>query len=272
MINLLNANFYRLKKNKAFLTIIILTILYATFILVNKYISLKKYHSYIEIEELTLNFINIIGYFIALITSLFLGDNSDNTTRLKIFAGHSRLSIYLSNLLTIILISFLLMFIYMFLILVIGLPLFNPVNINLKAFLPLILYTFINLITYASIFTFIGMVASDKVIVTIISLVTIFAFLIGGLLTKSRLEEIEYTTNTIMNTDGSYISKEEKNPLYLSPSKRKIFKFFLNINPFGIGLKIYDEEVSPKMLFYSLFNDIIFITSGIIIFNKKNLK
>ena len=52
-----------------------------------------------DMDKMMLNYINIIGLFMAMFTSLFIGTEYDyGTIRNKIIVGHSRTSIYFSNL------------------------------------------------------------------------------------------------------------------------------------------------------------------------------
>lgn len=93
MYKLLKADFYRLIKNKIFWGIIIITLFMGCFFLNN----LEFLGN--SIELLIMSHLGTIGFFISLFTTLFVGlEYANGTIRNKIVAGHSRIKIYLSNL------------------------------------------------------------------------------------------------------------------------------------------------------------------------------
>ena len=100
MYKLLKANFFRLVKNKIFWGIVIITILIASFILLN---TILNHQGEIKagIDNILIMYINFIGIFIAMFTSLFVGtEYSDGALRNKIVIGHSRKHIYFANMMT----------------------------------------------------------------------------------------------------------------------------------------------------------------------------
>lgn len=98
MYKLLNAGLERIKKNKIFWVFIILSALIAIYSVI-----LKLFFDYGDkvtlLDELYLNYINIIGIFIGIFMSLFIGaEYAYGTIRNKLIVGHSRANIYISNL------------------------------------------------------------------------------------------------------------------------------------------------------------------------------
>ena len=95
MYKLLKAGWFRLKKDTIFFLFMFLSILIAIFTLI-KY---KTSWGYVILDEIMNEFITYIGLFIAIFVSIFVGkEHSEGIIRNKIIAGHSRMSIYLSNL------------------------------------------------------------------------------------------------------------------------------------------------------------------------------
>ena len=98
MIKLLKAGFFRLKKDIIFYLFIFLTIGIAGFMLYRYYnnnIIFKNTY----LDEIVNEFIIYIGFFIAIFVSIFVGkEHSQGIIRNKIIVGHSRVSIFLSNL------------------------------------------------------------------------------------------------------------------------------------------------------------------------------
>ena len=275
MLKLLNANFYRLKKNKMFWLMFIFTTIWAIFTLTTKYQSIKKYHASIEIETLVFNFIYIFSFVIAIFASVFLGDNADYTTRSRIIIGHQKSHIYLANFLTILIVVLTLFFFYTFLILVIGIPLIGHITIPLLEFILKYLNFILILLAYTSILTFLATIISDKVIVTVLSIIIYIFLIFTSQLLVSRLSEPEYFTEAVFTVEtGTYSSIEEKNPLYISEKTKKIFRLIIPLNPLGTSLLITNnEEPNLKILpLYSLGITILFINGTLFLFSKKELK
>ena len=145
MYKLLNASFSRLRKNKIFLGLVILTLIIAAFMLISEYLDKVKYSSVFGISSnttdiLLMKFINIVGFFIAIFTSLFVGaEYSDGTIRNKIVAGHSRKNIYLSNLIVSIVVGLILEFIYLIIISIVAIPVFGAIQMSYSQFLLILL-------------------------------------------------------------------------------------------------------------------------------------
>lgn len=166
MHNLLNAGFSRLKKNKIFLGLIIITLICAAFFLFGRYYDGIKYNGYgfslKSTGQLLLEFTNIIGFFIALFTSLFVGtEYSDGTIRNKIIIGHSRKNIYLSNLIISITVGIIIELIYLLIVAAIGIPMFGELQIPLSEFLFILLDILMIIVSFSSIFNFISLICSN---------------------------------------------------------------------------------------------------------------
>ena len=98
MINLLNAGFTRLRKNKLFWVLTIFSIGLALLMIYSRYSDMKNFGDTVEVEQLIFNYSTSIGIVIAIFTSLFLGvEYSDGVIRNKVSIGHKRTNIYLSR-------------------------------------------------------------------------------------------------------------------------------------------------------------------------------
>ena len=97
MYKLLNASFFRFKKDKVFWSLIAITLGIASF---NLYNSMKNHiGESTGIDNLLLSYILIIGIFMSIFTTLFIGlEYASGTIRNKIIVGNSRIKIYITNL------------------------------------------------------------------------------------------------------------------------------------------------------------------------------
>jgi len=197
MYKLLNAGFTRLKKNRIFWSLIIITLVIASITLLNQYKETVHYREtgfpIDHTEELLVDFTKIIGFFIAVFTSLFVGtEYSNGTIRNKIVIGHSRTSIYLSNLFISIVVGLLIELIYMLVVSIIAIPMFGKIQIPLSQFAFIIVDIIMIIIAYSSLFNLIGMICTDVTVSTVISILLTLVMLIGFL-------NIPSENNTIFN-------------------------------------------------------------------------
>ncbi|MCM1053473.1 MAG: ABC transporter permease [Ruminococcus sp.] len=276
MINLLNANFTRLKKNKLFWLLIGFSIVMSLLMIGSKYKDMKTYNDIIEVEQILLNYSVIIGIVISIFTSLFLGvEYSDGGLRNKISIGHNRLNIYLSNLITVLITSLFSYLLFIIITMCIGIPLFGSITISLKTLLILLGCLFLVVIAYSSIFTFIAMICSNKTITSIVNIMLAFGMMFYSLMAYDTLSQPEYIDSLIIKSDTEErVIEPTKNPHYLTGIKKKLVKLSIDINPSGQTLQIAGRTVTNlKVLpLYSLGLTVFFTGIGIIIFNKKELK
>ncbi len=288
MYKLLNASFYRLRKNKIFLGLVILTIIIAVFMLVSEYLNNIKYSSVFGISSnttdiLLMKFINIIGFFIAIFTSLFVGaEYSDGTIRNKIVAGHSRKNIYLSNLIVSILVGIFLELIYLIIVSIVSIPIFGLVQMSFLQLAVILLDIIMIIIVYSSIFNFIALICSNITISTVSSLLLILIMFVIDMLLSPTANSTEYIQkNIVMDEQGNVTYEVVKNEDYPGKIIQTTCKTIINFNPVSQAIEIsgnkinMNEEDFNNMKVYPLYSLglIIIITAiGIYLFNIKELK
>ncbi len=274
MIKLLNAGFTRLKKNKLFWLLAIFSIGLALFMIYTQYSDMKRYGEAMEVYQLLLNYSTIIGIVISIFTSLFLGvEYSDGAIRNKISIGHKRANIYLSNLIIATITSLFSYILFMVVIAIIGIPLFGSITIPITTLLKLIGCIFATVIAYSSIFTFIAMMISNKTISAVFSIMLAFGMMMVALICLNILTANEYIQSASM-VNGEMKFEEVKNPRYPSEKERKVYQTLLDINPAGQMFQIAGRT-APNMkvlLLYSLGIIVVFTSTGLVLFNKKELK
>ncbi len=273
MIKLLNAGFTRLRKNKLFWLLTLFSIGLALFMIYTQYSDMKRYESVIEVYQLLLNYSTIIGVVISIFTSLFLGvEYSDGVIRNKITIGHKRVNIYLSNLIMTTITSLFSYILFIIVIASIGIPLFGTITIPLSELLKLISCIFVTIIAYSSIFTFIAMLISNKTISAVTSIMLAFGLMMTALVCLNILNTQEYIQSASM-VNGEMKFEEVKNPKYPSEEKKKVCQTLLDINPAGQMFQI-TGRTAPNMKvlpLYSLGVIVIFTSTGLVLFKKKEL-
>ena len=288
MYKLLNASFSRLRKNKIFLGLVILTIIIAAFMLISEYLDKVKYSSVFGISSnttdiLLTNFINIIGFFIAIFTSLFVGaEYSDGTIRNKIVAGHSRKNIYLSNLIVSILVGIFLELIYLIIVSIVSIPIFGLVQMSFLQLAVILLDIIMIIIVYSSIFNFIALICSNITISTVTSLLLILIMFVTDMFLSPTANSTEYIQkNIVMDEQGNVTYEVVKNEDYPGKLVQTICKTISNFNPVSQAIEISGNKIEmneedfnnlKRYPLYSLGLIIIITAIGIYLFNIKELK
>lgn len=263
MIKLLNSNFYRLKKNKCFWILLIVMAFLGMYIYDNYNPINCVDCNYNRLGEVIFVFTGFICLLLPIFISLFIGtEYSDGGIKNKIIKGHTRTNIYISNLLTCIIVSFIYSIIFIIFTNLMGLIWGNHIAIPLDIFLILILDSVLLNIFTSSLFTFISLSLSNKTSSSIIS----FSTVIWSVMISTNL------SSKISQSTG--ISKT-------------INQFFLNIIPYGQAYQIMEcanaihkgmsiNTIDPTNQYqiiwvFSLCLITIINFYGIMIINKKEL-
>lgn len=277
MTRLLNAGVMRLRKNKLFWVLSIFSIGLAIFMIYENYKGMKLYGDVVEIEQDLLNYAQLIGIVASIFTSLFLGvEYSDGGIRNKISIGNKRGLIYLSNLIIVTITNILSYALFCLVILLLGIPIFGSITMPIIELLKLVGTIIIIILSYSAIFTFIAMLNQNKTITAVVSIIISFGLLMFALTCFNVLNAPEYIkVASITNEEtGDFEMVKEKNPKYPSTTKRKVYQTLIDINPAGQSLQI-SGRLNPNLkilVLYSLGILIIFTSTGIFLFNKKELK
>lgn len=275
MYRLLDAGFERIKKNKAFLGCVLVTIGIAIFMLVSNYFDMKNYDAQISTSELVSNYLPMIGMFIAIFTGLFVGtEYSDGTIRNKIIAGHKKINIYLSNFIISSIVAIIFEIIWTTFVLIIAVPVFGKPIIELNQLLITCLDSIMFIIAYSAIFNFISVLSCNKTI-SAVTCILLFFIMLG--VTVSAFNIIQ-TPETVqqggLNPETGVVSFEEiPNPKYPSDSKRQFYQTIVDIIPMGQAFILgAGLDTNIYMLpVYSMALIIIFNGAGVYLFRKKDL-
>lgn len=273
MIKLLNAGFTRLRKNKIFWILTIFSIGFALVLINGQYGNMKTYKETVEIGSLIVSYPTLMGIVIAIFISLFLGvENSDGTIRNKITIGHKRRNIYLSNFIINSIVSIFFYVIFLLTTIAIGIPLFGVGTIPISVILNKIFVLILVIIAYSSIFTFVAMICSNKTMIAITTILLAFGMIFFVTYCFNIITTPEYIKVATL-ADGETQYKEEYNPKYPSPEKRKVYETLLDIIPAGQTIQIQERNSNLEILLgYSLVIIVVFAGSGLILFKKKELK
>lgn len=275
MYNLLNANFFRLRKNKVFWCIIGITLIIAIIFLISR-INTNNAGTTIGIDQILLDYLNIIGITLAIFTSFFIGEEFTNgAIRNKITVGYSRIKIYLSNLIISIVAGIIIELFYLIFVSIIGLPILGGLQMSISQFLVIFLNIIMIIITYSCIFTFIALLSNDVTISTVFSLIFVLIMIVVGSAVSLTANSPEYLNNTILNEEGKIVEVQIPNPNYLGIEKKQMAQTLLYIMPSGQATQIInyrDNTNYTVLILYSLCVSTTITILGLYAFNKDNLK
>ena len=294
MTNLLKADFTRILKSRTFHMCMIFWFCFAAFAVWSRWRDTYYYPDYLygSPDGLLLGGPLYIGILLAVLFGSFIGtDYRNGTIRNKLIVGHSRIQIYLSNLIVCTTISLLLHVIWLAIIIGAGIPLIGKFVTPIDTVAVMILVSFFTILSYTGIFLLVCMIISSKAAGSVTVVILSFILVLAAPTIHSQLNEPEYfSAYDFSMTDeyGNTIEEHQdmmKNPYYLTGTKREIVELINDILPtcqiFQLsnsdsGSNLLGDEgelIDDTALFpvYSLCVAIITSAMGIIIFRRKNL-
>lgn len=270
MIKLLKAGFFRLKKDVIFWLFIFLTIGMAGFTLF-RYLSNEG----VYLDKILNEFIMYIGLFIAIFVSIFVGkEYGQGIIRNKIIVGHSRISIFLSNLIISIVVSLLCELIYLIIVFLIGIPLFGQMQMSFSQFAIVLLNTALVIISFCSIYNFITMICSEITISISICIILFVAMFVAQAALGFTANSRKYIEHAFWDNGNKYIISQEPDPNYPGDEKVKQARMLYLSIPQGQAMKIGGNDLtySAQMAISSIILIGVVNIVGVCIFSKKELK
>lgn len=270
MIKLLKAGFFRLKKDVIFWLFIFLTIGMAGFTLF-RYLSNEG----VYLDKILNEFIMYIGLFIAIFVSIFVGkEYGQGIIRNKIIVGHSRISIFLSNLIISIVVSLLCELIYLIIVFLIGIPLFGQMQMSFSQFAIVLLNTALVIISFCSIYNFITMICSEITISISICIILFVATFVAQAALGFTANSRKYIEHAFWDNGNKYIISQEPNPNYPGDEKVKQARMLYLFVPQGQAMEIESGNLEywVQMTISSIILICVVNIVGVCIFSKKELK
>ena len=262
MRNLIFANITRLKKSRLLLTGIIVSALYTAFLLIMNYLEMtaSAENTAVSLNWFFFSAISVAAIFCPIYSGFFVGTEYNyGTIRNKLITGHKRCNIYLANGFTIFGAEGLLFLVSAVIIIVFGIPMFG---LNIEYPLHFILYLFagiLMLVAFASLFTMVSMLISNKTS-SVAACLIIYAILF--ILTN-------YLRIAVFSYYGEVALGGTSNE-----AARIILEFLYDFLPTGQSLQISSGVIlHPYSFFlYSLINITLTTVLGLIVFKRKDIK
>ena len=292
MIKLLRGDFIRLFKSKIFWLCTIFMFCFASMAVYTKWSDSKIVPDYYNPPDgILLAGAIYISIVIAVFIGIFIGtDYSSGTIRNKHIMGHSRVSMYLSNLIICVTSSVIMHLAYITVIVVaacIGIT--RKFEMSVGSIAAQTLTSVFAVSAISAILLFVCMLISSRSagVVTAMILSIMLIFTAGRI--DNILREKEYTTDYAITVaeDGDIVytpQENVKNPRYVTGTKRKILEFINDIlpvnqisqlmygNPWTASDDIEENDNSVWFPLYSLILVAVTTTAGILLFRRKDLK
>lgn len=286
MSKLLRSNFARLWKSRVFWLGMLFSAGLSVFFILMRYIDIEQHQevyanldeSYKNADELIFMGGIIIIFAAAVFIGIFVGtEYSDGTLRNKLIIGHSRSSIYISNLIVCTTAGIIMHLTYIITTILLGNLLLEDSTLTFKKILLLTLMGTAAMIAASSLLVMISMLIHSKSAGAVAILIATMVMFFASMTIFQRLSTPEY------NDAYSYIDKDtgkpvvvekEKNTNYLTGTKRKVYEF---LNDFIPTSQLYKSALldSSKLDITLIYDGIIILittTAGIAVFRRKNLK
>ena len=288
MIKLLRGDFARLFKSKTFWLGIIFMLVLAALMVHNVWDNAQLDIEYVIVspDGILLVGAAYVGIVSAIFTGFYIGtDYSNGTVRNKNIMGHSRAAIYLSDLIVCVTASLIMHIAYIAVVIGAVCAGITPKFIaSAGSIAAQILISVFSVAALSAMLQFVSMLIPHRSagVVSAIVLMLIMNFAANSVHIKLREKEFSTIGYTIVTAeDGSVVTtpQTDRNPNYLTGTKRKVFEIIHNVLPLN---QIYqminggrDTETSGNGAFlplYSLALTAVITTTGVLIFRRKDLK
>ena len=277
MRKLITANFFRFRKDRFSWCVVGIIVILS---LVNVFNSARSYEAMadagyiLSLEDYYFNQAPLIGAFLALLISMFLGTEfSEGTIRNKLCIGHKRNEIFLSNFISCALATIALTSVWL-LISALLFGLIGPLEMSISEFVGCILVAMGFAVSFAALYTVIGSLSSNKAMTIIYTFAVFIIFVIVASGLYDRL--CEPKMNEGMMLVGTQLVEMEPtpNPLYLSGAIRTVCEVALELLPTGQALLLSDVaiEYPARAIAVSVVFTTVTLLVGGMLFRRKDIK
>lgn len=277
MRKLITANFFRIRKDRFSWCVVGIIVILS---LVNVFNSARSYEAMadagyiLSLEDYYFNQAPLIGAFLALLISMFLGTEfSEGTIRNKLCIGHKRDEIFLSNFISCALATIALTAVWL-LISALLFGLIGPLEMSISEFVGCILVAMGFAVSFAALYTVIGSLSSNKAMTIIYTFAVFIVFAIAASGLYDRLCEPEMNEGMMLVGTQLVEMEPTPNPLYLSGMIRTVCEVALELLPTGQALLL--SEVAIEYPVRAILLSVVFTTVTLLVgsrlFRRKDIK
>ena len=277
MRKLITAHFHRFSKDRFSWCVVGIIVILS---LVNVFNSARSFEVMaasgytMSLDDYYFNQAPLIGAFLALLISMFLGTEfSEGTIRNKLCIGHKRDEIFLSNFISCAFATIALTAVWL-LTSALLFGLIGPLEMEVSKFIGCIFVAMGFAVSFASLYTVIGSLSSNKAMTIIYTFAVFIIFAMVASALYDRLCEPEM--NQGMTVVGTQLVEMEPtpNPLYLSGAIRTVCEVALELLPTGQALLLSDVaiEYPVRAIILSVVFTTVTLLVGSMLFRRKDIK
>lgn len=287
MVKLIASIFSRLMKSILFWILFVALFLFGMYSSSSAGSALSSTSLTYSLDGCLFEFTPLMGIISAIFISLFIGtEYSDGVIRNKLITGHSRSSVYLSNMIVCSIANILLSFAYISAVLIIGHTKNGEVLSNKSVVIFFLICSVAMAIAFASLMTLFAMLNHNKAGNVVVSMLLALALLVGSAFIYQSLNEPElYDKYISVNSAGIPTEVERApNPNYIDGTQRKVFEIINDCLPSGQamqiansfdsgGIAVKDDFTYPYIwLLYSFTFVTVTSVIGVSFFKKKEIR
>lgn len=273
MSRLLYAGFVRVKKDPLVRMGMIIMVILSVFLVLFSYYTGIKEKALISLDDILYVYLVLIGLMSAVFCSYLSGQEySDGVIRNKLAAGHTRVSIYVSNLIINVSVVCGLWLISLLTQTVLGIWLLDGIQTDAREVFVTLLASLLTLIALCAIFTMIALAgqnykASDAVCLMIactLSFAAIYLMLL--------MVELKNYDDAV--ADGVEVIVQKDEAIYPVIHHRKTYEFIYDLLPSGQIAQYISKDIKhPERLPWCSAGIIVVTTSlGIVLLQRKNIQ
>lgn len=284
MSRLFASTFFRMMKKIVFWILLICMFAYGVYSASN---AASEARAGFVLDGCFFEFAPFMGLAAAIFISLFIGSEySDGTIRNKLVVGHSRMRIYLANLIVCSIACVLISLAYVAGVIVVGSSKGGELLTETSVVSMCLICSLLVSIAFTSIMTMLALLNTNKAGNVVVSMILALVLLVSGSYTYQRLGEPKmYDHYVSVNELGVPTQVEQlPNPLYIDGTPRAVLEVVNDLLPSGQAMQLADafdsegiankdiENAPFRWLGYSLL--VITLTSciGIVLFRKKEIR
>ena len=281
MTKLLSAGFRRMFRSAVFWLGLAVSCGYTLFgVLNNFYYKGVFVDTVIKADHTLFPFAEFVALIAAVVVALFIGrEHADKTLRNKIITGHSRLSIYLSNLIVCAAATAILFVVPTILIgLAVGAPLLGGFELSAKAFILPALCYLLALLGFTSLFLLLAMSIDNRTVAAVTILLVVLALSWVPTPLRETLEAPEHVEQIVFSEElDDFVETGEmiENEMYVGGPVRVVLQVAYDLLPGCQAQQTSPFNKTADMVHLPVWS-LVFIAAttaaGAVIFQKKELK
>lgn len=284
MSRLLTSTFFRMLKKIVFWILLICMFIYGVYSASN---FASEASAGFAIDGCVFDFVPFMGLVAAIFISLFVGSEySDGTIRNKLVVGHSRMQIYLANLIACSLACVLISLAYVAGVIVVSSSKGGELLTETSIIAMCLICSLFLSIAFTSIMIMLAILNTNKAGNVVVSMILVLIMLVSSSYIYQRLGEPETYDNYVsVNEVGIPTQVEQSpNPLYIDGTPRAVLEVVNDLLPSGQAMQLADafdsegiankdiENASYRWLGYSILVIVVTSSLGIALFRKKEIR